>query len=139
LLPKKPNLARELGFLSSTLGDFLSPNRAWISFYIIEIFKGNIMSDFCVRISEEYINKFNGQISPAIYELDFEDFKKLTYVRKELGTQLYPMNHFEVGNKLNKVEVDACLLAKTENEALHEIYEELRNTAMHYKSLEKVN
>ncbi len=96
------------------------------------------MSEFYPRIPKEYIVKFNGQISPAIYELNFEDFKKLTYVRKELGNQLYPMNHFEVGNKANKVEIDACVLAKTENEALHEIYEELRNTAMHYKNLDKL-
>ncbi len=92
---------------------------------------------FVPRISKEYIDKFNGQISPTIYELGFEDFKKLTYVRKELGTQLYPMNHFEVGNKANKMEIDACVLAKSEEEALHEIYKELRDSVAYYKALDK--
>lgn len=93
------------------------------------------MEKFNPRLTMETIVKFNNGKSPAIYELDFEYFKNQTSIRKEFGTELYPLNHYEVSNKANNIEIDASLVANTEDEALREIFEELRDSVAHYEKL----
>lgn len=86
------------------------------------------------RIPMEYIAKFNGNDTPAIYDLDIEHFKSKTFVRKIPNQGEYVYDSYEVGNRANNITIWASLDSKTEAEALLEIYEELRTSVVYYKN-----
>ncbi len=92
------------------------------------------LTTFEPRLPLEYINKFSGHASPAIYELSFKDFQKQVFVRKVTGTPEYPMRGYEVGNSITGITIDTSIEAKTESDALCEIFMELRFSMAHYRA-----